>query len=235
MSFLNHTERQIYMYVISKWFISSASQASEIKQILLRSCKELLKLTNAVWNFTSCPFQQRKLSVQHLRHQEIKTPGYNLSPFSLARLTSLSCDLLLLLTSFINSLKHMTASCFQSSRKFSRQGISKHAVVYRSEALCCQTPALASTFVLCEFGCVCSLLCPHCCFVRFQEKACEELFSIRENPVAYWPCCRKIISKGDLRIYNCHSWLTRKSGLKLHLPTNCLKLSFQAQHPWSFC
>lgn len=117
-------------YIISKWFISSASEVVKIKQIILRSCKELLKLTNAVWNFTSCPLEQRKLSMQSWRHQEIKTPGYNLSPFSLAGLTFLSCDLLLLLTSLINSFKYITALCFQSSRRSSRDTTLRNTVQY---------------------------------------------------------------------------------------------------------
>lgn len=51
--------------------------------------------------------------MQSWRRQEIETPGYNLSPFSLARLTSLSCDLLLLLTPLINSFKYIVYYVFK--------------------------------------------------------------------------------------------------------------------------
>lgn len=64
---------------------SSASEAVEIKANNPEILKGIIEADKChIWNFTSCSFLAEEAECAVLEESEIKTPGYNLSPFSLA-------------------------------------------------------------------------------------------------------------------------------------------------------
>lgn len=185
--------------------------------------------------FHKLPCLARKAEYAVLEESGNKDTWLQFITFSLAGLTFLSCDLLLLLTYLINSFKCFAALCFESSPKFS-DSMDFKTMCRMEIRRCVLHLALIALFA---FEYICSLFSPKSPLLLCKvlgERHVKNCFCLMKS---LWPiglALKRIFSKGDLCIYNCPpGWLTRKSGLKLHLPTNCLKLSFQAQHPQNFC
>ena len=102
---------------------SSASEAVEIKANNPEILEGIIEADKCHMEFHKLPFLAEEAECAVLEESGNKDTWLQFITIFFGGLTFLSCDLLLLLTSFINSFKYIIALCFQSSQESSRYEI----------------------------------------------------------------------------------------------------------------